>query len=109
MTPEFTDKLATYIQNVKNAHTSQQSERQVSHLFLSFISDAFGVNYEDIELEHHITMKKVQKHGYVDALLGDLIIEFKRRYQNQIFSANIQQVRDYMRDMPELHRYMSAC
>ena len=75
MTPDFAEKLATYLDNVTRAHTSQQPERQISHLFLGFISDAFGVKYEDIELEHHISMTRVQKHGYIDALLGDLIIE----------------------------------
>ena len=105
MTPDFAEKLATYIQNVKNVRTGQQSERQISHLFLGFISDAFGVNYEDIELEHHVTMSKVQKYGYIDALLGDLIIEFKRDIKTDI-GANIDQLSNYMREMPELHRYI---
>ena len=105
MTPDFADKLATYINNVTNAHTSQQAERQISHLFLSFVTDAFGVKYEDIELEHHITMTRVQKHGYVDALFGDLLIEFKRNIKTDLGS-NVDQLRDYMRDMPELHRYI---
>lgn len=105
MTPEFSEKLTAYIENITKAHTTQQPERQISHLFLSFISDAFGVKYEDIELEHHVTMTKVQKHGYVDALLGDLLIEFKRSIKDVPESA-VHQLRDYMRDMPELHRYV---
>ena len=105
MTPEFSEKLTAYIENIAKAHTTQQPERQVSHLFLGFISDAFGVKYEDIELEHHVTMTKVQKHGYVDALLGDLLIEFKRSIKDVPESA-VHQLRDYMRDMPELHRYV---
>ena len=105
MTPEFDEKLTAYIENITRAHTTLQPERQVSHLFLGFISDAFGVKYEDIELEHHVTMTKVQKHGYVDALLGDLLIEFKRSIKDVPESA-VHQLRDYMRDMPELHRYV---
>ena len=105
MTPDFADKLSTYIRSVKNARASQQSERQISNQFLGFISEAFGVTYEFIELEHHITMSKVQKHGYIDALLGDLIIEFKRDINTDL-GANIDQLADYMRDMPELHRYV---
>ncbi len=105
MTPDFAEKLAKYIRNVTRPHTSERSERQISHFFLSFISEAFGVKYEDIELEHHITMTKVQKHGYVDALLGDLIIEFKRKIDTTL-EANVEQLSDYMRDMPELHRYV---
>ena len=105
MIPEFDEKLTAYIENITKAHTSQSPERQISHLFLSFISDAFGVKYEDIELEHHITMTKVQKHGYVDALFGDLLIEFKRSIKDVPESA-VHQLRDYMRDMPELHRYV---
>ena len=105
MTPDFTEKLANYIRNVKKTRTGQQSERQISHLFLGFISEAFGVKYEYIELEHHLTMSKVQKHGYIDALLGDLIIEFKREIKTEL-GRNIEQLRDYMRDMPKLHRYI---
>lgn len=105
MTSDFAEKLANYIRNVKNAHTGQQSERQISHLFLGFIAEAFGVKYEHIELEHHVTMSKVQKHGYIDALLGDLIVEFKRDIKTDL-GANIDQLSNYMRDMPELHRYI---
>ena len=93
------------MENMRSARKSQVSERQISHLFLGFISDAFGVNYEEVELEHHVTMTKVQKHGYVDALLGDLLIEFKRDINTELGS-NIEQLRNYMRDMPELHRYV---
>lgn len=105
MVPNFADKLQAYIENLTSARKNQVSERQISHLFLGFISDAFGVNYEDVELEHHVTMTKVQKHGYVDALLGDLLIEFKRDIKTDL-GANIDQLSDYMRDMPELHRYV---
>ena len=105
MAPSFAEKLQTYIENLTSARKNQMSERQVSHLFLGFISDAFNVQYEDIELEHHVTMTKVQKHGYIDALLGDLIIEFKRDINTDL-GANIDQLSDYMRDMPELHRYI---
>lgn len=105
MTPDFAEKLQTYIENLTIARKSQTTERQISHLFLGFISDAFGVNHEDVELEHHVTMTKVQKHGYVDALLGDLVIEFKRDIKTDL-GANIDQLSNYMRDMPELHRYV---
>lgn len=105
MVANFAEKLQAYIESLTSAHKNQVSERQISHLFLGFIGDAFGVKYEDIELEHHVTMTKVQKHGYVDALLGDLLIEFKRDIKTDL-GANIDQLSDYMRDMPELHRYV---
>ena len=91
MTPDFADKLEAYIDNLIDARRKDLSERQVSHLFLGFISDAFEIKYEDIELEHHVTMTKVQKHGYVDALLGDLVIEFKRNIHTDL-GANIDQL-----------------
>ena len=105
MTAGFDAKLETYISNITNAHASQKSERQISHVFLNFITEAFGVQYEGIELEHHITMTKVRKHGYVDALLGDLLVEFKRNIETKL-EENIEQLSGYMRDMPELHRYV---
>ena len=105
MTPDFPEKLESYNDSMASAHGSRQSERQISHVFLSFIGRAFGVQYEDIELERHVTMSKVQKHGYVDALLGDLLIEFKRDINTDL-GANIDQLTDYMRELPELHRYV---
>ena len=106
MTAEFHAQLDDYINRIKNAHASQKSERQISHVFLNFITDAFGVQYEDLDLEHRITMTKVKKtRGYVDALLGDLVIEFKRNIETAL-GENIEQLRDYMRDMPRLNRYV---
>ena len=105
MTPDFADKLQAYIENLTVARANASSERQISHLFLGFVSDAFGVEYQDIELEHHVVMTKVQKHGYIDALLGDLIIEFKRNIHTDL-GRNIDQLVEYMREMPELHRFV---
>ena len=50
-------------------------------------------------------MSKVQKHGYIDALLGDLLIEFKRNIKTDI-GTHVDQLSDYMRDMPALYRYI---
>ena len=105
MMPDFEAKLETYINNITNAHMSQQPERQISQLFLGFVVDAFGVSYSDVALEQHLYMSKVEKSGYIDALLGDLIIEFKRDIKSAL-GANIDQLTNYMRDMPELNRYV---
>lgn len=105
MISNFAAKSASYIESIGEAHAKDQPERHLSHLFLGFISDAFGVQYQDIELEHHITMSRVQKHGYIDALIGDLIIEFKRNIKTKT-GANIDQLQNYMRDMPDSHRYI---
>lgn len=105
MDSKFSAKLADYIENIGEAHAKDQPERHLSHLFLGFIGGAFGVQYQDIALEHHIVMSKVQKHGYIDALIGDLIIEFKRNIKTKT-GANIEQLQNYMRDMPDSHRYI---
>ena len=105
MTEEFSALLEAYIGNIIDARQSQKSERQISHVFLGFLRDAFGIRSEDIELEHHIAMTRIKKHGYIDALLGDLLIEFKRDITTDL-GANIDQLTDYMREMPELHRYV---
>lgn len=105
MISNFAAKSASYIESIGEAHAKDQPERHLSHLFLGFISDAFGVQYQDIELEHHITMSRVQKRGYIDALIGDLIIEFKRNIKTKT-GANIDQLQNYMRDMPDSHRYI---
>lgn len=105
MNESFATELGDYIDRIAEAHAKDQPERHLSHLFLGFISDAFGVKYQDIELERHITMSKVQKHGYIDALIGDLIIEFKRNIKTQT-GRNLEQLQSYMRDMPDSHRYI---
>lgn len=101
----FNEKLADYKERIAEARAKDQPERHLSHLFLGFISDAFSVQYQDIELEHHITMSKVQKRGYIDALIGDLIIEFKRNIKTKT-GANIEQLQNYMRDMPDRGSYI---
>lgn len=105
MTPDFEDKLEQYIRAITLAHDGKESESKISHAFLSFISDAFGVSYEDIKLEQSITMSKVEKRGYVDALFGDLVIEFKRNIKTKL-DENIEQLTNYMREMPQLTRYV---
>lgn len=105
MNSSFAAKLADYIERITEAHARDRPERHVSHLLLGFISEAFNVQYQDIELEHHITMSKVQKHGYIDALIGDLIIEFKRNIKTKT-GANIEQLQNYLRDMSDSHRYI---
>lgn len=105
MNTGFAAKLADYIDRIADAHAKDRPERHLSHLFLGFIGEAFNVQYQDIELEHHITMSMVQKHGYIDALIGDLIIEFKRNIKTKT-GANIDQLQSYMRDMPDSHRYI---
>ena len=105
MTPDFEAKLEQYISQITDAHQTDAPERQISHVFLSFISDAFGVKSEDIELEHHIVMSAVRKSGYVDALLGDLIIEFKRNIERNV-EEKVEQLVSYMRGMHRPNRYV---
>ena len=105
MTPDFEAKLEQYISQITDAHQTDAPERQISHVFLSFISDAFGVKSEDIELEHHIVMSAVRKSGFADALLGDLIIEFKRNIERNV-DEKVQQLVGYMRGMHRLNRYV---
>lgn len=79
---QFTTAFEKYIRAARDARAQDDSEHQRKEIFLSFITAAFGVEAHDIKREKHVSLN-VKKRGFLDALFGDLIFEFKRRLDDQ--------------------------
>jgi len=67
-------ELPLYIDDVKNKH----SENSKSMAFSSFIQKVFGIKPSEIDFEVSINSKVMQLKGRIDAVFGNMLIEFKR-------------------------------
>jgi len=91
----FSRAFFSYLEKIEEAKRRKASHDQLRHLFIGFLSKAFNVQYEDIELERGI--KAVQVRGFIDLLFQHLIFEFKR---------NLEAEREKGKE--ELSRYISS-
>ena len=66
------DELPSYIADVK----SKASENAKAYAFSSFIQKIFGIQTEDIDLEIPIKSSIMKLVGRIDAVFGNLILEF---------------------------------
>jgi N-6 DNA Methylase len=75
----FTDLFDKYLIDAREARATNKAERHRSALFLGFVSQAFQVETSQILLEQTVPLATVKRTGFIDALFGDLVFEFKRR------------------------------
>jgi hypothetical protein len=68
------NELPTYINNIKLRY----SENSKAYYFTSFIQKIFGINAEEVDLEIPVSSKIFKLRGRIDAVFGNLIIEFKK-------------------------------
>lgn len=78
-----------------SARNADDSEHQRRELFLTFVIQAFGVEADAFNREKSINMANVQLKGYLDALFGELVFEFKRTLDKNIERSR-QQLGDYL-------------
>jgi len=75
----FEQILRDYLMKLIELRRRGASEDSIRENFFNFIRTAFPrINAEIIELEHYVPGVRV-KGGFIDALYGDLIFEFKRK------------------------------
>lgn len=74
------DELPKYISEVKD----KNSENSKAFAFSSFIQRIFGIESRDLELEKHVKSNLKEMKGRVDAVFGNLIIEFKKDLRSSI-------------------------
>lgn len=67
-------ELPFYINDVKNKH----SENSKSMAFSSFIQKVFGIQPSELDFEVSVDSKIMQLKGRIDAVFGNMLIEFKR-------------------------------
>jgi len=68
------DELPHYISEVKTKH----SENAKAIAFSSFIQKVFGVESRDLDFEIPVKTQVMELRGRIDAVFGNLIIEFKK-------------------------------
>ena len=68
------DALPNYIKEVK----SKNQEAAKAYTFSTFIHDVFGVQSRDMDFEKPVKSEVLQVRGRIDAVFGNIIIEFKR-------------------------------
>ncbi len=73
----FADAFQKYITAAQNARAENKLEQERKRLFLSFLQDAFHIDYADVGIEESIVLTS-ERRGFLDALFGDLLFEFKR-------------------------------
>lgn len=95
--PHFEPIYQSYLDAIRLVPKQDKPERQISSLFLGFLNDGFGIKADRVQLEHSIHMAHVQKRGFIDALFGRLVFEFKR---NVSHTAQ-QQLKNYLIKMNE--------
>jgi hypothetical protein len=91
----FLAEYEKYRLSAISARNADDSEHQRRELFLTFVIQAFGVEADAFNREKVINMANVQRKGYLDALFGELIFEFKRTLDKNIERSR-QQLGDYL-------------
>jgi len=73
----FADVYARYIENAIRARSENKLEQERKRLFFGFLQESFGIRFENFEIEKRVRLPQAAR-GYVDALFGDLVFEFKQ-------------------------------
>ena len=73
---EFQVCFEEYLASIEEAKQKKAHHDQLRSIFVGFLSKAFGVKYDELELEKGVQIAKVK--GYIDALYQDVVFEFKR-------------------------------
>jgi hypothetical protein len=85
---DFAPALESYCAQVREAIANNQHHDQRRHLFVNFLRKGFGIEAEEIELEHKIKANQVR--GRIDAFFRHLIIEFKSDLERERAAAQAE-------------------
>jgi hypothetical protein len=103
---EFKAKLSKYLENLQTLRARNASEDQIRFSFLHFLEDAFpGLQFEELNLEQSVQITghgsgaKIQ-HGFIDAVYGELIFEFKRALDETSQQKGESELAKYIANLP---------
>ncbi len=105
---QFAQRFITYFDEASEARDRGVHHDERRRIFLDFLHDAFDIGRGDIELEQYIQLRdqRVQmknsvriRKGWIDAIFGDLIFEFKRDYKREE-ADGLRELRDYLSNIP---------
>lgn len=92
--PIFQDIYTRYMNNALAARLDNKLEQERKRLFFGFLQEAFGLQFEDVQIEKRVRLSN-QQHGFVDAIFGGLVFEFKQDLSKQ-HRQTLDQLRDYL-------------
>ena len=95
---EFESHFQQYLHRLQEAKLRKAHHDQLRSIFIAFLSRAFGVDYEEFELEKGVKAAKVR--GFIDALFQDVVFEFKRDLDTEREAANRELI-DYLGSFKE--------
>jgi hypothetical protein len=109
--PGFSQTLSTYLDELKSLREKNASEDMIRAAFLRFLANAFpDVRAEEINLEKRIQLPAYSagariQHGFMDAVYGYLIFEFKRSLDKASQAKGEDEIEKYIvaLDDPERH------
>lgn len=103
---DFKSKLSKYLGTLQTLRARNASEDQIRSAFLHFLEDAFpGLEFEDLNLEQSVQIAghgsgaKIQ-HGFIDAVYGELIFEFKRTLDEASRQKGESELAKYLANLP---------
>lgn len=76
-------ELPGYINQIKNSN----SEAKIIHEFTSFIQKVFDISAKEIDFEVSVKSNKRQLKGRIDAVFGNIILEFKKSLKTNLNTA----------------------
>lgn len=79
----FAEAFQKYMIAAQNARAENKLEQERKRLFLSFLQEAFQIDYTDVDIEQSLILTN-ERRGFLDALFGDLLFEFKRSLDSGI-------------------------
>lgn len=100
----FAQRFTRYVAEARDARHQDQHHDQRRGIFIEFLTDAFGIQQTDIEIEQYHRLQgqapqqgraRVRK-GWIDAIFRDIIFEFKRNLQREL-QDGLRELRDYLR------------
>ena len=78
---QFQKELDGYVRKASQAHKRGAHHDYLRHVFSGFVHDAFGLKYEDMDIETGV--KYLRGRGRIDALYKDIILDFKTDLDSQ--------------------------
>jgi hypothetical protein len=99
----FPVALQDYCEHMRAAIAQNKHHDQRRQLFVSFLRKGFGIEAEEIELEHKLKAHEVR--GRIDALFRFLIIEFKTNLDRERKDAH-RELKKYFESRPHPADYV---
>ena len=91
------NELPKYIHEVKSKH----QENAKAFAFSSFMQKIFGVESKDLDFEKSVKTEVMQMRGRIDAVFGNLIIEFKKDLESGLETAKKELIKYFQSYLEE--------